>query len=299
MHLRRGCSLPALNAVILSTLSLAQNVCAQQQKVLAPHKRTAPKLEDVRDPRMPSRKQSLVGGYWMTNASFSSSLFLSNGVKTSSITVTPVLHLSNGVEYSLTAVTLEPSGTAVVNLNRALQDQDIAAYATLSGYVEVQYDWPWAAVCATVRNFDGVHSLVFAYGLQPPPAVAPVQAPTATAPSPQKLEGIWWKQESNVTGFLAMSNVTGKPIDVYVQITDNGGRNLSDLNLTVTPHGTKTVNLTELLGATSSMGGVLLTHNGPEGGLVVNGGLEDEAAGYSARLPIMSFNRHVTPPGST
>jgi hypothetical protein len=113
----------------------------------------------------------------------------------------------------------------------------------------------------------------------------------------------WFSREmisiTNVTGFLAMSNVTEKPIDVNVQITDNAGRNLSSLNLTVTPHGTKTVNLTELLTATTSAEGVLLTHDGPEGGLVVNGGLEDEAVGYSAHLPIMSLKRSAAPAGST
>jgi len=58
--------------------------------------------------------------------------------------------------------------------------------------------------------------------------------------------------------------------------------------VTVSPHGTKILQLAELLSAAGSVGGLLLTHNGPEHGLAVNSGLEDPATGYSARLPLAS-----------
>jgi len=48
------------------------------------------------------------------------------------------------------------------------------------------------------------------------------------------------------------------------------------------------VNLSELQFTTTSSGGVVLTHDGPAGGLVVSGGLEDEAVGYSAHLLLSS-----------
>jgi hypothetical protein len=51
-------------------------------------------------------------------------------------------------------------------------------------------------------------------------------------------------------------------------------------------NGTKVVNLSELPLASSTVGGVYLTFSGPEHGLVVNAALEDEAVGYSARLPL-------------
>jgi hypothetical protein len=86
-------------------------------------------------------------------------------LKISSLTVTPILYLSNGVRYALPAVTLAPSGTAVVDINQSLAQQGIAPYATLYGYVEIDYQWPWAVVCATVRNVDFVNSLIFANGL--------------------------------------------------------------------------------------------------------------------------------------
>ena len=286
-------------SVLASLLGLfIVKTSAQKPKILAPHKRVAPRLPRHREWDKPAVSQSLVGGYWMTDANFRSDLQLGNGVKTDSITVTPILHLSNGVQYTLAPVTLEPSGTAVVNINRALADQGIATYATLAGYIEVEYQWPWAAICATVRDVDTVHSLIFTSGLQPPPAPAAAPSSEGVSPSPQVLEGMWWKQESDVTGFLALSNITAKPIAVSVQVTDADNNNLGKHDLTVTPHGTKTVNLTELLGAATSVGGVLLTQDGPDGGLVVNGGLEDEAVGYSAHLPVLPL-KPVPSPGST
>ncbi len=271
----------AVLSVVLGAFS--QTTPAQQPKVLAPHKPVAPRLPRNRSWDKPASAQALVGGFWMTDANFRATLYLGNSVKTDPVTVMPILHLSNGVQYVLSPVTLEPSGTAVVNINQALAKQGIALYATLSGYVEIQYQWPWAAICATVWDVDTVHSLIFTYGLRPPPDPAAHGLMVANQQT-QTLEGMWWKQESNVTGFLALSNVTAKPIRATVQVTDNQNHDLGDHTVTISPHGTKLVNLSELQFTTSSSGGVLLTHDGPGGGLLVSGGLEDESVGYSAHL---------------
>jgi hypothetical protein len=176
----------------------------------------------------------------------------------------------------------------VVSINQALANQGIAPYATLSGYVEIQYQWPWAAICGTVWDVDTTHSLIFTYGLQPPPDPA-AQGAMAVGQQSQILEGMWWKQENNVTGFVALSNVTAKPVSATVQVADNQNHDLGDHAVTISPHGTKLVNLSELQFTTTSSGGVVLTHDGPAGGLVVSGGLEDEGVGYSAHLLMITL----------
>jgi hypothetical protein len=103
-------------------------------------------------------QRSMVGGLWMTDANFKSSLLLKNVVKTDPVTVTPILYLSNGAKYTLANVTLEPSGTAIIDINAALQEKGIAPWATLFGYVEVQYQWPWDPLCATVQSIDAPHT---------------------------------------------------------------------------------------------------------------------------------------------
>lgn len=76
------------------------------------------------------------------------------------MTVSPVLYLSNGSKYDLPDVKLEPAGTAVIDLNDSLRLLGIAPWATLSGYVEVLYSWPWDPICATIHNVDTAHSLI-------------------------------------------------------------------------------------------------------------------------------------------
>src|SRR5690349_20937598 len=172
---------------------------AQRPKVLAPHVPVAPKMAR-RHPLAPSTLQSAVGGLWMTGPGMKSSLYLTNGLKTDPLTITPILHLNNGLQYSLSPVTLQPQETAIVDVNQGLGKQGIAPYATLYGYAEIQYQWPWAIVCATVRNVDVAHSLIFMYELQQPPQATPnhdgpVNMVTMQAPRQQSLEGMWWKHE--------------------------------------------------------------------------------------------------------
>lgn len=263
---------------------------AQQPKVLAPHKPVAPRLPRHREWDPPAVSQSATGGLWMIDVNSKSTLYLGSMLKSDSLTVTPVLHLSNGAQYTLPPVTLEPSGTAAININQALATQGIAPYATLYGYAEVQYQWGWDAICGTVWNVDTLHSLIFIDTLRPPPTVAasPAQDAHAGLVPPQLLEGMWWKQESNVTGFVALSNVTGKPISASVQVLDSANQELGKHTVTVSPHGTKMVELDELLSASTSTGGLVVTWTGRESELMIKARLKDEVAGYSARLPLAS-----------
>src|SRR5258708_32253084 len=163
---------------------------AQQPKVLVPHRPVPPRLPYTGKWHDPAVLRSMVGGLWMIDANFKFSIYLKNDIKVAPITVTPILYLSNGQRYQLQDVSLEPSGTAVISINQALSDQGIAPWGTLSGYVEIQYAWPWDALCVTIRNVDQVHSLIFSYDLQP--AVMPGMVSVASGQS-TVLEGLWWK----------------------------------------------------------------------------------------------------------
>jgi len=101
---------------------LGASSSAQQPKVLAPHRPVAPRSPKPKSWNKPAILQSVVGGLWMIDANFKSSIYLKNDVMTDPLTVSPILYLSNGVKYSLPDVKLDPSGTAVVNVNQALAD---------------------------------------------------------------------------------------------------------------------------------------------------------------------------------
>jgi hypothetical protein len=265
-----------------AVMLLAQNAAAQQSKVLAPHKPVPPILPDSGTKQKPATPRSMTGGLWMIDANFKSSIYIKNVVETSSVVVSPVLYLSNGVKYSLSPVKLEPAGTTVISINDALLQQGIAPYATLTGYMEIDYVWPWDPVCVTITNVDTLHSLIFTYGLAP---AAPMDS---VAQTKQMIKGMWWKQESNVTGFVALSNTSGQPLDVSLQVSDSAADRLERHDVTVSPHGTKVVTLDELQSAKGNAGGLEITYEGAPGALVVNGGLQDQANGYSANLRFQS-----------
>src|SRR6266851_5405658 len=163
----RSCVSSLTISALASATLLTASLSAQQPRVLAPHKPIDPRVEKSQEqPLPPARLGSLVGGPWMTDASFKSAIYLRNVVETSAITVTPILYLSNGAKYLLPNVTLEPAGTAIVDINSGLQSLGIASYATLSGYVEIQYNWPWMPICAMIRNVDTAHSLIFLHSME-------------------------------------------------------------------------------------------------------------------------------------
>ena len=275
---------PAHVASILTGALLvvtASSSLAQQPKVLAPHKPVPPVISPAQPLHKSPVPHTLTGGLWMTDANMKSYLHITNDLVTSSLSVTPILWLSNGTKLSLPVVNLEPSGTTVISINQSLADQGIAPFATLSGDVELDYQWPWDALCATIRNVDVAHSVIFNYSLQ---LAAPTASAVATKPTTQTLEGLWWKQEPNVRGFVALTNPGSQPINANLTIGDSLGQPTTQMSTTVSPHGTKTLDLAALSSATSNTGGLRLQFSGAPNDLLVSGGLRNDATGYSANI---------------
>lgn len=276
-----------------STLTIGQSssipAAIKRPKVMAPHRRVPPLVPaNKRRALPPGKPGSMVGGIWMTDANFKSELHLHNVVETSPVTVTPVLHLSNGTQYSLPAVQLAPAGTAVVDISSGLQNLGIASYATLSGWVEVQYNWSWNPLCATVHNVDAVHSLLFNYDLH-----TKLQNADPGPSKAETVEGLWWKQEPNVTGFVALANTSSAPLNATLVTKDAQSNPIAQHTITISPQGMKMVSLSELQSVTGTTGGITVTYSGSPGDLIVNGGLEDQSNGYSANIP---FDEVSSPP---
>lgn len=285
---------PIRSAVLAMRLSLFILVCltacsaliSQGQRVTAPNKKVPPKLTSPVPSPQAATQRSLVGGLWKVDSNFKSSIYIKNLVETSSVTVTPILYLSNGVELDLNPVTLDPSGTSVVDINAALASKGIAPFSSLSGYVEVRYTWQWDPVCVTVRDVDVNHSLIFTYGLQPA-FTSPTSflGPSNSVYNSTALDSLWWKQYGDVTGFVALTNTSTTTVNATLETTDDGGSQLASHSVSLASHGTKIVQLLELDYASQFIGGLHIQYNGPAGSLLAFGGLEDPNSGYSASMP--------------
>ncbi|MCU1269955.1 MAG: hypothetical protein JWN74_1249 [Acidobacteriaceae bacterium] len=268
-------------------------VSAQQSKVLAPHKPIATRVLKSREHNPAGVARSMVGGFWTIDANRKASIYLRNGLEESPITVTPNLYLSNGVRVRLAPITIAAYETAVVSINDALRQQGIAPWATLSGYIEVEYVWAWDPVCVTVTSTDPIHSLIFTSALQPSLGAAlPVHLSKPKVANLYAVDGLWWKQEAGVSGFVALSNTTPGTVNARVQLSDNGNKAMAEYIVAVSPHGTKIVALDALNGTPAgSAGGLRILHDGTMEGLLISAGLQDETTGYSANIPFhYSFN---------
>ncbi len=120
---------PIVRATLASiAISLLAAFAAAQQrpKVLAPHDPVAPEAKTRI--QLPSVPGSIAGGPWIVDGHYQSILYLNNVVENASITVSPVLHLSDGAKYQLPAVQLAPSGIAKVDIGASLESMGIARW---------------------------------------------------------------------------------------------------------------------------------------------------------------------------
>jgi hypothetical protein len=271
---------------LLAGTLCGSSLLAQEPRALVAHHPISPKVEHP-FPLPPAVPGSMIGGPWIVDRNYKSTVYIKNGVETSAVTVTPDLYLSNGVRYTLPDIQLEPAGTAVLDIGSSLQKLGIAPYATLNGYIELRYNFPWDPICATIRNLDATHSVVFSYGFRSskPPQLPNQAVPAARPDGANVIDGMWWKQEANVTGFVALANTTTQTLNVNLDVSDDTGVRISQHTATISPHGAKILNLHELLSAKSSDGGIRITYTGRPTDLIVNGGLEDIGSGYSANIP--------------
>jgi len=285
--LSRTLSLVLLHAAMLL---FAFNCSAQRPKVLAPHQPIHPQDPPSKVRHRPGTPHSMIGGFWMIDANSKASIYLKNGLETSAITVSPALFLSNGTRYDLAAVTLEPSATSVISINDALAKQGVAPWGILSGYVEVAYSWAWDPLCVTVTSVDAVHSVIFTSGFQPPVASNLPIHKMKFIEGLNTVEGVWWKPDANVTGFVALSNTSNEPANAKVKISNETNVQIGEKSVQLSPHGTKIVQLDELeslpAGAT---GGLKVQYTGSASTMLINGALEDVNSGFSANLPFHFF----------
>lgn len=131
----RTALLPLPILVLLAAISTAQ-----QGPFLIKHKEFAPEVSRPTSWHRPATQRSLVGGPWMIGPDMKATVTIKNVVEVAPITVTPILYLSNGHKFTLPNMRIEAAGTVVIDINQALQDHwGISSWATLVGYVEIQY----------------------------------------------------------------------------------------------------------------------------------------------------------------
>jgi Bacterial Ig-like domain (group 2) len=235
------------------------------------------------------------GGFWRTDGHFDPVLRLKNVLLKQPLTVTPSLFFADGTEYKLPAVTLEPAGTAQINIRYALQDLPANLQSHLSAYgmAGISYQWSWPAVIATVQNTDETASLTFTSSFRSDVRTVHASPENGRA---QIIRGTWWLPTANADAFVLIENASLLTKNVDVQFFGHAGNMIGEQHVRLQKHGTTMVQLGSSIGGARGVetsGGMEIHYTGPDHGIAAYAGLVDEDAGFSAS-PVL-FESHLDP----
>lgn len=230
--------------------------------------------------------QATFADLWRVDHTFQSTIHMKNLLTFRSIQVTPALYMSDGTEYDLLAVTLGPSAMADVDVNMALMNAPPAITSHLSHFGSAALKYTHFApgvIVGELTMVDAPRSLVFSSPFQM------MTGPPNAANMPVTLEGMWWKHDANVGGYINLTNTTDRPTNVSVQVIGEHGTVLPPEKVSLGPHTEEILDLDSLTsglpnGATQS-GGLRVQYQGQMGDVQVSGGLENPSEGYSANVP--------------
>ncbi|HEV2419115.1 MAG TPA: hypothetical protein VGX94_15070 [Terriglobia bacterium] len=226
---------------------------------------------------------TLYGGFWRVSGGFVSTIRIKNELVVAPLDVTPVLYMADGVRYELPSVHLATAGVAFVNINDALAKVPARMADHLSQFGSVELHWQYTSaghIVASVEMLNVPQSLIF---------IAPLNGVDPAMPGGHTLEGLWWRHDPGVDGYVSVANMTDKSTEVSIQTVDARGGAQPGAFLQLAGHTTKVLRLWDLVygrqGAENQAGGLRIKYNGPMGAIMVTGGLENVGEGYSANMP--------------
>src|SRR6266478_4149156 len=273
----------AASTAILAAIAFTLASVAANDAIL-PRSNPAQASRSASTPAQANKTYTLYTGFWRTDGSFVSTIRVKNVLAVAPIDVTPVLFMADGAPYMLSSVHVAVSGVATVNINDALATapSSIASHISQFGSAALIYSYPSPGhVTAQMAAIDASRSLSYTY-----PFVEPMNMPGHD--SKQVLEGLWWKHDPGVTGFITLSNTTGQQ-QTAVLTPVLPGNNANSQQVTLAPQSTQMLKLEDIAAEVSPpdnrAGGIRVEYEGSQGAILVTGALANESEGYSANMP--------------
>ena len=231
--------------------------------------------------KTPLAEQRMAGGYWRTDHTFEPVLIVTNALENVKLPITPVLYAADGTEYDLPPVTIDAAGVYSIDIRAAVSaaPDEVKNHFSSYGSAAVKYVWHWpGAANAMVENRDAKRSLNFVFELRTPGKTHKGMAETVE-------QGMWWKEDPGVSGFLALTNIARHAVEARVQLLSNYGVTESETMVSLGPNETRTL---QLFGENKrKSGGIQISCDGPDQDVAIAAGLENPAEGYSERVPFV------------
>jgi hypothetical protein len=227
-------------------------------------------------------------GFWRTDGGFVAKMRIKNALVTGPLEVAPILYMADGTEYQLPTVTVPNSGVISININQALAQAPASVITHLSSFGSASLTYRHASgghLIASISMQDTSRSLVLAY----PFTESPISR-KRPSPSPTVWEGVWWKHDAGVQGFLSVSNATDHETQAKVRLISPSGTFAEPRIVSLKAHSTQMLSLENVqggLGANGEAGGIRVEHSSEAGAIAIAGGLLNVKEGYSANIPFV------------
>ena len=265
-----------VTSVILSTaLILPSSTLRTQNKV--PSSQVTPRA--ARPKQKPALPQELFCPLWRIDHTFEATIRIKNELVIGPMTVAPVLFMADGTEFDLAPLTIESTDVVTISINDALQQvpASVQPHVSQFGSAALRFLYGWNAVSGSIQSIDRPRSLTYQY---------PFVQSMSMGSSHQVLEGLWWKHDPGVDGFIALSNTTATPTEAHIGLSDTRGLDGPGRVLTVPAHGTRWAQFSALdpIRLRDARGGITVSWEGETNGLIVAGGLENASEGFSAPM---------------
>lgn len=226
-----------------------------------------------------SAKQALLFPYWSLKDGFASSIGMNNASDTV-LTIYPTIYSANGAAIEVAPVTLGPRQQFAADLSRWIAEAGGAASGN-EGSLQLRYEAPAAAYLGAQIGITNLEA-----GLS---FDVPDEKPSAYRSS--RLEGLWWQLDDASQCLLMITETTGNPVTVELQL--HGGRGATgDLSETfsLAAHQTRVLHLSRLKPPFTTtprggrMGGVRISHTGEPGSVIAYGMLMKKSVGFSSHF---------------
>jgi len=225
-----------------------------------------------------------------------STIQVKNSLVVAPLEVTPVIFFADGTEFDLAPVQLPETGVTTINVNEAIANvsPEMASHLSEFGSAALRYQYTSPGhVLGAMQILDIQQSLIF---------TNPFGDFADSDASVQTTEGLWWRRDPGVVGFVELTNITDGEISVSIQPTGSRGTVLSARSLTVRAHSTRMFDLDSVIAGLSGLenqaGGLRLQYNGIMGAIIATGGLVNESEGYSANMPFWMHDTGSSDPTS-
>jgi hypothetical protein len=227
-------------------------------------------------------QQTLTSGLWRTDKGFVSTMAIKNVLAKSAVTLTPTLYMADGTAVTLPAIRLAPNASTTINVNRALASTrgEKSDHLTSFGSASLKYTGNPTDIIGSMSLVSARLSLSY---------VSQMEVLMNQPGSPQTLEGLWWRRDAGVGGFLGVSNSTAESKSVALRAIDTDGSESPVETISLNPHETRILKLESfferLHDEDARVGGLRVQFSGQIGDVNVMGGLENTFEGYSAVMP--------------